>query len=83
MFKKKKKKKKASQQEAPYFLTMLMTCALPCATKIDMEKLFWNAILKEKTLTIYVSVYVVASDIPSVMNSTITVKRWQLTQPWV
>lgn len=34
--------KKASQQEAPYFLTMLMTCALSCATKFDMD----NALLK-------------------------------------
>lgn len=43
--------------------------------KIDMDykKLLWNAVLKEKTMTIYVSVNVVASDIPSVMNSTMTV----------
>lgn len=31
----------------------------------------------DKTLTISVSVNVVASDIPSVKNQTITVKRWQ------
>lgn len=60
---------------------MLMTCALSCATKFDMDK----ALLKrhcqgnKKTPTIHVIVNVVASDIPSVKNSTITVKRRQLT----
>lgn len=73
--KKRNKKQKASQQEAPYFLTMLMTCALSCATKFDMD----NALLKchgqgkkqrrKKTQTIHVIVNVVASDIPSVKNS--------------
>lgn len=71
------KNKKASQQEAPYFLTILMTCALSCATNFDMD----NALLKchgqgkknrrrkKKTQTIHVIVNVVASDIPSVTNS--------------
>lgn len=36
--------KKASQQDAPYFITLLMTCALSCATKWTWKKLFLKAV---------------------------------------
>lgn len=54
-------------------------CSIMCH-KIDMEKALLNAILKDQNPD-STCVNVVASDIPSVMNSAITAKRRQLTQP--
>lgn len=45
-------------------------CSIVCH-KIDMEKALMKCHFEGQTLTIYVSVNVVVSDIPSVMNSTI------------
>lgn len=67
--------KKASQQDAPYFITMSMTCALSCATKLTWKKLFWNAVEGRKNTP-------VTSDIPSVLNSTVTAKGQQVSIGW-
>lgn len=73
MFKKEKGKSTRSTLFS-YYVDDL--CSIVCH-RIDMEKALLKCHFEGKNpdYTVYVSVNVVASDIPSVMNSTITVKR--------